>query len=138
VRTDTRHSLKRSRSVAKSNISRPSGRLSEVAEIAPELPVALRLRYPESSKMANTYSALKRVRQTERRTEYNRRNKTRLRHQIRAMRRAINSKDAKAAADLIPKTFSLIDRSAKIGIIKQNTAARYKSNLHVKVKALAG
>jgi small subunit ribosomal protein S20 len=47
--------------------------------------------------MANTYSALKRVRQSERRTEYNRQNKTRLRHQIRAMRRAITSKDAKAA-----------------------------------------
>ena len=65
--------------------------------------------------MANTFSALKRVRQTERRTEYNRQNKTRLRHQIRAMRRAITGKDAKAAAELLPKTFSLIDRSAKSG-----------------------
>jgi small subunit ribosomal protein S20 len=87
--------------------------------------------------MANTYSALKRVRQTERRTEYNRKNKSRLRHQIRAMRRAITAKDAKVAADLLPATFSLIDRSAKSGIIKKNTAARYKSKLHLRVKALA-
>jgi small subunit ribosomal protein S20 len=87
--------------------------------------------------MANTYSAIKRARQTERRTEVNRQNKTRLRHQIRAMRRALAGKDPKAAAALLPKTFSLIDRSAKIGIIKKNTAARYKSNLHLKVKALA-
>jgi small subunit ribosomal protein S20 len=36
----------------------------------------------------------------------------------------------------MPKTFSVIDRSAKLGLIKKNTAARYKSNLHVKVKAL--
>ncbi|MBZ5582031.1 MAG: 30S ribosomal protein S20 [Acidobacteriia bacterium] len=86
--------------------------------------------------MANTYSALKRVRQTERRTNYNRKNKTRLRHQIRAMRRAITSKDAKAALDLVPATFSVIDRSAKLGIIKKNTAARYKSRLHLRVKAL--
>ena len=86
--------------------------------------------------MANTYSALKRVRQTERRTAYNQKSKTRLRHQIRAMRRAILGKDAKAAADLLPKTFSVIDRSAKSGIIKTNTAARYKSKLHQKVKAL--
>ncbi len=86
--------------------------------------------------MANTYSALKRVRQTERRTEFNRQNRTRLRHQIRAMRKAIASKDAKAVADLLPKTFSLIDRSAKTGIIKKNTAARYKSKLHLRVKAL--
>ncbi len=87
--------------------------------------------------MANTYSALKRVRQTERRTEFNRQNKTRLRHQIRAMRRALTAKDPKAAAELLPKTFSVIDASAKKGIIKKNTAARYKSKLHLRVKALA-
>jgi len=87
--------------------------------------------------MANTYSALKRVRQTERRTEVNRKSKSRLRHQIRAMRRALASKDAGAAAALLPATFSMIDRSAKTGIIKKNTAARYKSRLHDRVKALS-
>ena len=86
--------------------------------------------------MANTYSALKRVRQTERRTEFNRQNKSRLRHGIRAMRRVITSKDASAATALLPKTFSMIDRAAKIGLIKKNTAARYKSTLHLRVKAL--
>ena len=86
--------------------------------------------------MANTYSALKRVRQTERRTEFNRKNKTRLRHQIRSMRRAITAKDAKVAVELLPQTFSVIDRSVKNGIIKKNTAARYKSKLHLRVKAL--
>lgn len=87
--------------------------------------------------MANTYSALKRVRQAEQRTEFNRRNRSILRHQIRAMRRALAGKDPKAAADLLPKTFSVIDVSAKKGIIKKNTAARYKSKLHLRVKALA-
>ena len=87
--------------------------------------------------MANTYSAIKRARQTERRNEYNRKNATRLRHQIRAMRRVIQEKDAKKAAELLPQTFSLIDRAAKNGTIKKNTAARYKSKLHVRVKALA-
>jgi small subunit ribosomal protein S20 len=87
--------------------------------------------------MANTYSALKRVRQMERRTEVNRKSKSRLRHQIRLMRRAIAGKDAAAAAALLPATFSIIDRSAKSGIIKKNTAARSKSNLHTRVKALS-
>jgi small subunit ribosomal protein S20 len=87
--------------------------------------------------MANTISALKRVRQTERRTEVNRKAKTQLRHGIRAMRRVLTAKDAKAAAELLPKTFSMIDRSAKKGLIKKNTAARYKSHLHAKVKALS-
>ena len=44
-------------------------------------------------RMANHFSALKRVRQTEKRTEFNRRSKTRLRHQIRAMRQLITEKN---------------------------------------------
>jgi small subunit ribosomal protein S20 len=86
--------------------------------------------------MANHFSALKRVRQTERRTDYNRRNATQLRHQVRAMRRLITAKDAAGALKLLPGTFSIIDRSAKLGVIKKNTAARYKSKLHLRIKAL--
>ncbi|HEX3878489.1 MAG TPA: 30S ribosomal protein S20 [Bryobacteraceae bacterium] len=87
--------------------------------------------------MANTYSALKRVRQTERRTEFNRQGKTRLRHAIREIRRTLTGKDPKAAVALLAKTFSVIDRSAKKGLIKKNTAARYKSKLHLRIKALS-
>ena len=87
--------------------------------------------------MANTVSSLKRVRVTERRTAVNRTRKTRLRHQIRAMRRLLETKDAKAASDLVAKTFSMIDRSAKWGIIKKNTAARYKSRLTLRLRKLA-
>lgn len=86
--------------------------------------------------MANHYSALKRIRQTERRTAVNRQNKTRLRHHIRAMRRLITANEASAALALLPATFSMIDRSAKIGIIKKNTAARYKSKMHLRIKSL--
>ena len=87
--------------------------------------------------MANHFSALKRVRQMERRTEFNHRNSTRLRHQIRNMRRLIAAKDNAGALQALPETFSVIDRSAKLGVIKKNTAARYKSNLHRRIKALA-
>jgi small subunit ribosomal protein S20 len=87
--------------------------------------------------MANHVSALKRVRITKRRTVINRGRKTRLRHQIRAMRRLLESKDAAGAQSMLPKTFSLVDRAAKWGIIKKNTAARYKSRLTVRLKALA-
>jgi len=87
--------------------------------------------------MANTISALKRVRVAEHRTEVNRTRKTRLRHGVRAMRRLLESKDTKGATALMPKTFSLIDRSAKWGIIKKNTAARYKSRLTLRLRKLA-
>jgi small subunit ribosomal protein S20 len=86
--------------------------------------------------MANTFSALKRVRMTERKTLVNRMRKTRLRHQIRTMRRLLESKDAANARAALPATFSVIDRSAKWGIIKKNTAARYKSRLVKRVEAI--
>ncbi len=88
--------------------------------------------------MANTVSALKRMRTAKHRTEINRQRKSRLRHQIRAMRRSLDQKDAKTAQEILPETFSLIDRAARWGIIKKNTAARYKSRITGKVKALAG
>ena len=87
--------------------------------------------------MANTYSSLKRARQTKQKTVVNRLRKTRLRHQVRSVRRLIEQKDAKGAATILPATFSLIDRSAKWGIIKKNTAARYKSRITARLKALA-
>jgi small subunit ribosomal protein S20 len=86
--------------------------------------------------MANTFSALKRVRQEARRTVINRARKTRLRHQIRAFRRLVEGKDAAGAQALQAKTFSLIDRAAKWGIVKKNTAARYKSRLTASLKRL--
>lgn len=87
--------------------------------------------------MANTFSALKRVRETKSRTEVNRFRKTRLRHQVRALRRLIDQKDASGAQALMPTTFSLIDRAARWGIIKKNTAARYKSRLTLRIRGLA-
>ena len=86
--------------------------------------------------MANTVSSLKRVRIAERRTAVNRVRRTRLRHQIRTMRRLLEHKDSAGAAKAMPTTFSLVDRAAKWGIIKQNTAARYKSRLTLRLRKL--
>ena len=87
--------------------------------------------------MANTVSSIKRVRTTEVRTAVNQMRRTRLRHQIRAIRRLLEKKDVKGAEAILPETFSLVDRSAKWGIIKKNTAARYKSRMVKRIKALA-
>lgn len=76
------------------------------------------------------------MRQTERKTLVNRMRKSRLRHQIRAIRRLIEQKDASGAQAALPQTFSMVDRSAKWGIIKKNTAARYKSRLVKRVRSL--
>ena len=86
--------------------------------------------------MANHVSALKRVRQTERKTGVNRLRKSRVRRQIRSMRRLIAAKDATGAQAALPVTYGLIDRAAKWGIIRKNTAARYKSRLTLRVASL--
>jgi small subunit ribosomal protein S20 len=87
--------------------------------------------------MANTVSSLKRVRTAEGRTAINRVRKTRLRHQIRAIRRLIDQKDAEGASKLVAPTFSIVDRAAKWGIIKKNTASRYKSRITLRIRSLA-
>jgi small subunit ribosomal protein S20 len=87
--------------------------------------------------MANHFSALKRVRQEERRTVVNRARKSRLRHQIREMRRLLEGKDASGAQALMPKTLSIIDRAARWGIVKKNTAARYKSRMTARLRSLS-
>ena len=78
------------------------------------------------------------MRTEKRRTDINRSRKTRLRHQVRTLRRLLEKKDAAGAQAELPKTFSVIDRAAKWGIIKKNTAARYKSRLAVRVRAVTG
>ena len=87
--------------------------------------------------MANHVSALKRIRVTQRRTIINRMRKSRMRHQIRALRRLLDENNASAAEELLPKTFSIIDRAAKWGIIHSNTADRYKARLHKRLKAIS-
>lgn len=87
--------------------------------------------------MANTVSSLKRVRIEERRTIINRMRKSKLRHQIRAMRKMLDQKDASGASKLLPVTMSLVDRAAKWGIIKKNTAARYKSRMTIRIRKLS-
>ena len=66
----------------------------------------------------------------------NRMRRTRLRHGLREIRRRIEAKDATGAAELVPGAFSIVDRAARWGIIKKNTAARYKSRITARLRAL--
>ena len=56
--------------------------------------------------MANTVSSLKRVRQTERKTAVNRLRKSRLRTQIRKLRRLVATNDANGAQTELSETRS--------------------------------
>ncbi|MEJ7608920.1 MAG: 30S ribosomal protein S20 [Bryobacteraceae bacterium] len=87
--------------------------------------------------MANHVSALKRVRIAERRTVINRLRKTRMRVQVKKMRKLLAANESGPAQEALAATYSIIDRSAKWGIIKKNTAARYKSRLVARLKKIS-
>ena len=88
--------------------------------------------------MANTKSAEKRNRQNEANRERNRSDRSRLRTVVKGLRTAVSQGDAAKAAELLPQTLSVIDKTAKKGVIHQNAANRYKSRLTQHVAALNG
>jgi len=87
--------------------------------------------------MPNHYSALKRVRQTKRKTAVNRASKGLLRASLRAMRKSLAKGPAEAAPLPVGETLARIDKSKNKGLIHRNTAARLKSRLMARVNRLA-
>ena len=87
--------------------------------------------------MANHFSALKRTRQTERRTVRNRANKSHVRSALREMREALAAGKRENAEQVFRKTVSALDKAIQKGSLHHNTAARYKSRLSARLAALA-
>jgi len=86
--------------------------------------------------MANHFSALKRARQTEKRTATNRANASRLRTALRGLRETIEKGDKQAAEKTYRETASVLDKAIQKGTLHSNTAARYKSRLGARVNAM--
>jgi small subunit ribosomal protein S20 len=85
--------------------------------------------------MANTKSAEKRVRQSEKRRERNRAAKSTMRTAVKKVRAALDGGDTAGAAGALAAAMSIVDRSAKKGVVHRNTAARTKSRLVKAVRA---
>lgn len=77
--------------------------------------------------MANIRSAEKQRRQAEKRKIANRAAKSRLKSALKNAKTAIAGGDT--GKEVLSSTASIIDKAAKRGIIKNNTADRYKSRL---------
>jgi small subunit ribosomal protein S20 len=86
--------------------------------------------------MANTASARKRIRQTEKRTERNRARKSRMRTFLRKVEQAIASGDKGAAQQAFQAAQPELQRAATKGVIHDNTVARKLSRLSARIKAL--
>lgn len=86
--------------------------------------------------MANSKSALKRIRVAERRRVRNRVFRSASRTYIRKAERLIEEGNAEAAAEAVGNAISTLDRAAIKGIIHKNNAARRKARLMKKFNAL--
>ena len=87
--------------------------------------------------MANIASARKRARQAEKHRRHNASLRSELRSAIRTVRKAITAGDKKAARTVFQRATSVIDTIADKNIIHKNTAARFKSRLSARIKAMA-
>ena len=86
--------------------------------------------------MANHKSAIKAHRQSLDARLRNRLHKKRLRSVVKKFRTAVTEGDAAAARALLLPTLSLVDRTAKHGVIHSNVADRTKSRLTRAVQKL--
>jgi small subunit ribosomal protein S20 len=85
--------------------------------------------------MANIRSAEKQRRQAEKRKTRNRAGKSTLRSTLKKARTAISGTETDK--ETLSGSFSAIDKAAKRGLIKENTANRYKARLSAASKRSA-
>jgi len=86
--------------------------------------------------LANTKSALKRARVSERQRIRNRRYRSASRTLVRAAVIQINQQHADQAAEDVKRAIAMLDRAASKGIIHRNNASRRKARLMAKYNQL--
>ena len=86
--------------------------------------------------MANTKSAIKRIRRISRQTMVNKSRKSRFRSAIKKMNLIIDKKDKKEALAFLPKLNSELMKIAKTGVIKKQNASRNISRITKKINSL--
>jgi len=79
--------------------------------------------------MAITKSAKKALRQSLRRKTRNVLKMKKLKNLLKEVRNFISQKKIKEAKNLLPKVYKLLDKAAKTGLIKKNTANRKKARI---------
>tara|TARA_Y100001970_G_C14138071_1_gene805497 strand:- start:1016 stop:1339 length:324 start_codon:yes stop_codon:yes gene_type:complete len=86
--------------------------------------------------MANTKSAIKRIRRISRQTAINKSRKSRFKSAIKKINLLLDSKKKKEALAFLPKLNSELMKVAKTGIIKKENASRNISRITRKINAL--
>jgi len=79
--------------------------------------------------MPITKSAKKALRQSLKRRARNITFKNKIKNLIKEVKSLVSQKKPEEAKKILPKVYKALDKAAKVGIIKKNTAARKKSRL---------
>jgi small subunit ribosomal protein S20 len=87
--------------------------------------------------LANIASAKKRARQAEQRRRHNQARRSMMRTELKRVIKAIESGNRAEAEAAYKEAVPVIDRMATRGLIHRNKAARHKSRLNAKIRALA-
>ena len=86
--------------------------------------------------MANTKSAIKRVRRISKQTEVNKSRKSRYKLALKKMNSLIEGKKKSEALKFLPKLNSELMKIAKTGIVKKKNAARNVSRITKKISSI--
>ena len=86
--------------------------------------------------MANTKSAIKRIRRISKQTAVNKARKSRFRNALKKMNALIDTKKKDEALKFLPKLNSELMKIAKSGVIKKQNASRNVSRVTKKIAAI--
>jgi len=87
--------------------------------------------------LANSPQARKRAKQSEKRRSQNASQRSMVRTYIKRVHGAVETNDAEAAGAALAQAVPIIDKMVSKGIMHKNQAARQKSRLNKRVKALS-
>ncbi|WP_200762934.1 30S ribosomal protein S20 [Nitrosophilus alvini] len=87
--------------------------------------------------MAHHKSALKRIRQTAKRTERNRFYRTRIKNIAKAVREAVEAGNKEAAVEALKVANRELHKFVSKGVLKKNTASRKVARLHKLVNSMS-
>jgi len=79
--------------------------------------------------MAITKSAKKAIRQNKKRRIANLVYINKMKKLVKEVKSFVAGKKIKEAKELLPKVYGILDKTAKVGIIKKNNASRHKSRI---------
>lgn len=87
--------------------------------------------------MANSPQARKRARQAEGRRQHNSAMRSMVRTYLKKVDAAITAGDAQVARDTYIRAVSVLDKATRKGKFHPNKAARHKSRLNARIKAMS-